>query len=127
MSILLENINWLAVAISAVLAFMLGWAWYSPRLFGDKWAQGVGLSLQTAEPSMMALLAQALGTLSLAWLVGILWVNAGLVVIFLLMLTFVLLIGAAGFFAQKSHYAIATEASFMVAMMVVMIVVQLLL
>ena len=40
---LTDNVNWLAVIIGFVLAFALGWLWYSPKLFGRKWAEGVGL------------------------------------------------------------------------------------
>jgi hypothetical protein len=33
------NVNWLAVIVGAVLSFVLGWLWYSPKLFGTKWAE----------------------------------------------------------------------------------------
>ena len=31
-------VNWLAVGVGTVAAFMVGWLWYSPLLFGKKWA-----------------------------------------------------------------------------------------
>ena len=36
MTELTANVNWLAVIIGAVIAFVLGMAWFSPRMFGTK-------------------------------------------------------------------------------------------
>ena len=69
---LTDNVNWLAVIIGFVLAFALGWLWYSPKLFGRKWAEGVGLDPKGPETMPVAAMAiQAAGTFLLAWLVGI--------------------------------------------------------
>ncbi len=45
MTELTANVNWLAVIIGFVLSFALGWLWYSPKLFGVKWAEGVGVKM----------------------------------------------------------------------------------
>lgn len=37
-------VNWLAVAVGAVLTFVVGGVWYSPLLFGRTWQRLVGLS-----------------------------------------------------------------------------------
>jgi len=34
MSELTSDINWVAVVVGAVLSYLAGWLWYSPRLFG---------------------------------------------------------------------------------------------
>lgn len=34
----MSEINWIAVAVAAFSAFLLGGLWYSPLLFGNKWA-----------------------------------------------------------------------------------------
>ena len=49
---LTAGVNWLAVGISAVLSFGLGAVWFSPMLFGEKWAAGVGIEIGagTAQP-----------------------------------------------------------------------------
>jgi hypothetical protein len=31
-----------AILLSAVLAFALGWAWYSPGVFGKEWQEAIG-------------------------------------------------------------------------------------
>ena len=42
---LTQNVNWMAVIVGALLAFFVGWAWYSPKLFGKRWAQGLAIGL----------------------------------------------------------------------------------
>lgn len=37
-------INYWAVLVSGVSAFVLGWVWYSPALFGKAWIAGMGWS-----------------------------------------------------------------------------------
>lgn len=39
-----ENVNWLAVLVSAVSAFLIGWVWYSPLLFAKAWMKASGMS-----------------------------------------------------------------------------------
>ena len=46
---LLTGVNWVAVAVGAVVSFLAGWAWYSEKMFGKKWAEGVGVQLGSAE------------------------------------------------------------------------------
>ena len=119
------NVNWLAVIVGAVVAFALGWLWYSPKLFGTKWAAGVGVSIDAGSgPPVAAMILQAIGTLLLAWVVGVTAASNALMTIILIVLAMVTLLAAGGFFAKKSGYAIATEAGFILAMTVVMIVVQ---
>ena len=45
MSEITYNVNWLAVVVGFGLSFALGWLWYSPKLFGAKWAEGVGAKI----------------------------------------------------------------------------------
>jgi hypothetical protein len=50
----LAELNWLAILVAAIAAFVLGGAWYSPRLFGNAWMQDVGLTEESAAESNMA-------------------------------------------------------------------------
>ena len=68
--------------------------------------------------------AQAIGTLLLSWVVGVTAAANALLTIILIAVTVVFLMIAGGKFSQKSNYAIATEAGFVVTMVVVMIVFQ---
>lgn len=119
------NVNWLAVVVGFVLSFALGWLWYSPRLFGPKWAEGVGVKPGDAKSMPMApMILQAIGTFLLAWLVGVTAGNNALATIILVALTFMVLQAASGKFTGKSDYAIATEVGFTAAMVLLMIIVQ---
>ncbi|MDH3703221.1 MAG: DUF1761 domain-containing protein [Alphaproteobacteria bacterium] len=119
------SVNWLAVGVGAFLSYLLGWLWYSPKFFGTKWAEGVGVSLAgSAEMPIAAMAFQALATFFLAWTVGITAVNNALFTMILIVVTILLLMTAAGLFAKKSTYAITVEMGFVVAMTVIMVVCQ---
>ncbi len=40
----MPTLNYLAVLVAAVLAFLLGGLWYSPAVFGRAWVRGHGLT-----------------------------------------------------------------------------------
>lgn len=40
----LGNINWFAVLVAGISAFVLGGVWYSPALFGNAWMKDSNLS-----------------------------------------------------------------------------------
>ncbi|MGB8315322.1 MAG: DUF1761 domain-containing protein [Aestuariivirga sp.] len=126
MSELTTNVNWLAVVVGFVLSFGLGWLWYSPKLFGAKWAEGVGAKIGdgAATPPAAPMVLQAIGTFLLAWLVGVTASNNALLTIILVAITYMVLQAASGKFTGKSNYAIGTEVGFTAAMVVLMIIVQ---
>lgn len=126
MSELTTNVNWLAVVVGFVLSFGLGWLWYNPKLFGAKWAEGVGAKMGdgAATPPAASMVLQAIGTFLLAWLVGVTASNNALLTIILVAITYIVLQAASGKFTGKSNYAIGTEVGFTAAMVVLMIIVQ---
>jgi multidrug transporter EmrE-like cation transporter len=125
MTELTANVNWLAVFVGFVLSFLLGWLWYNPKLFGTKWAEGVGVKIDTAgAPQVAPMVLQAIGTFLLAWLVGITAGNNALATIILIAITIIVLMAAGGKFSRKSNYAMWTEVGFVAAMVVIMIAVQ---
>jgi hypothetical protein len=44
------NINWAAVIVSAIVLFIIGAVWYSPMLFGKKWAELRGATPPSGPP-----------------------------------------------------------------------------
>jgi len=119
------NVNWLAVVVGFAVAYGLGMVWFSPKLFGAKWATGVGLDPKgPAKPPVAGIVIQAIGTFLLAWLVGVTAANNALATIILAGLTLIALIAAGGFFTSKSAYAITAETAYVAAMVVIMIAVQ---
>jgi len=119
------NVNWIAVVAGFVLSFLLGWLWYSPKLFGTKWAEGVGIDLSAASGvPAKAMITQAVATFLLSWVVGVTVANNAPYTLILIVLTIITLMKASGFFSQKSTYAIATETGFVAAMAVIMVICQ---
>jgi hypothetical protein len=51
---ILSDVNWLAVVLATVVAFMLGGLWYSKALFGNAWMQEVGLTEDAVNNANMA-------------------------------------------------------------------------
>ena len=123
MSEIILGINWLAVVIGAVVSFVLGWLWYSPKLFGKAWASGVGVD-GSAKPPAMAMITQALGTFLLAWLVGLTAASNALLTIVLIVVTFMFLSAGQGLFSRKSGRAIIIEQGYIFAMLVIMVIAQ---
>lgn len=121
---LTNNINWLATIIGAVVAFLLGWLWYSPILFVEKWSEGVRIKFDGSGPSALAMVVQVIATFLLSWVIGLTAASNSLLMAILITLTIVFLMAASGLFCQKSRYAIATETGFIVAMVGVMIICQ---
>jgi hypothetical protein len=125
MSELTIGVSWIGVVVSFVLSFILGWLWYSPKLFGRKWAEGVGVSTtDCGAMPVCPMVTQALGTFCLAWLFGITAASNALLTIILILVTIILIVVSNGKFAQKSNAAIGIEAAYIVAMGVVMFICQ---
>lgn len=119
---LLIDVNWLAVIVGAVAAFIAGWVWYSPKMFATKWAQGIGIDINDGSgPMMPAMLAQAVGTFLLAWVIGITETTNSLSFAILIAITIAVIIKANGLFSQKSKYAIMVESGYILVMVVIMI------
>ena len=121
----ITDINWLATIVGFALAFGLGMIWFSPKLFGKKWAEGVGLDpAGPSKPPVIAMTFQTIGTFLLAWTVGVTAQNDALLTIILITVTIIVLSGASGAFTGKSAYARHAEGGFTLAMVVIMIICQ---
>ncbi len=119
---LISNVNWIAVIIGAIAAFGLGGLWYSPKMFGKKWAEGVGLADTANKMPTHAMVAQGIGTFLLAWLIGITATTDSIFMAILIAITIAILIEANGYWSGKTKYAVMTEAGFIIVMVVVMII-----
>jgi Protein of unknown function (DUF1761) len=43
----MSTINWLAILVAGISAFVVGGVWYSPSLFGNAWMKDNNLSIET--------------------------------------------------------------------------------
>jgi len=122
---LTANVSWAAIIVGAVVAFLVGWFWYSPKLFGTKWAEGSKVELGNAtNMPMIAMLTQALGLIGVAWVVAITAATNSLLTIILITISFVLMQWSGNSFTQKNNYAKMVDAGYWIVAVVIMIAVQ---
>ena len=122
---LTSGVNFLAVIVGAVLAFVAGWAWYSPKFFGVKWAEGSGVKMGDAsEMPAAAMAAQGIGLFLMSWFVGITAANGMLLTVILATVGFAFLAYSGNTFSGKSAYARNVDAGYWIAALVIMIIVQ---
>jgi Protein of unknown function (DUF1761) len=119
------GVSWLGVIVGAVGSFVLGYFWYSPKLFGPKWAEGVGLKMVAPDQVPMAALASNFaGLFLMSWFVGATAVRSALFTVILGTLAFTVLAYSGGLFTKKSAYARNTEAGYWLVSLLIMIVSQ---
>ena len=71
-----------------------------------------------------AMAVQLIATFLLAWIIGITAANGTLLIAILISLGISVFLVANGLYCQKSHYAILTEAGYVMAMVFVMMLCQ---
>lgn len=122
---LTTGVSWLAVVVGAVASFLVGWLWYSPKLFGPKWADGVGVEMGTAnEMPVGAMVSQIVGLLLMSWFVGVTAVSSALLTVILGTVAFAVLAYSGGMFRKNSTYARNVDAGYWLVALVIMIVCQ---
>ena len=128
MNELVMGVNWLAVGVGTIAAFTLGALWYSPVLFVNGWAKGVGIDIQDKPDNMIgAMVTQLVATFLLSLVVGVCAVGDQIALAILVIVTIAILLYAGGGFTQKSTYAKMVESGFVIAMGAVMIACHILL
>ena len=70
----MELINWWAVLVATVMAFVLGGIWYGP-VFGKAWLDALGKTEEDIEPSarpfVLSFFTALLTAVVLAWLINV--------------------------------------------------------
>jgi len=119
------GVSWAGVIVGAVVAFLVGWLWYSPKFFGVKWAEGSGVEMNSADKMPMdAMGAQALGLLLMSWFVGVTAASNALLTVILATVAFAVLQWSGNTFSGKSTYARNVDAGYWIVALAVMIVAQ---
>lgn len=49
----MENMNWLAVLVGALVPLVMGFIWYNPKLFGNAWMKSIGMTEEDAKKANM--------------------------------------------------------------------------
>ena len=120
---LTQDINWIAVATGTVLAFVAGWVWYSPLLFGDRWADGLDVNMANKVP-IVPMALQVIGLFLLSWFVGVTAAGEALLTLILGALAFLLLGFSGETFAGHPPAVRLINAGYWVLALVVMMLVN---
>lgn len=119
------GVSWLGVIVGAIVAFLVGWLWYSPKLFGPKWAEGSGVEMNTADKMPVdAMAAQGIGLFLMSWFVGVTASKDALLTVILATIAFAVLQWSGNTFSGKSTYARNVDAGYWIVSLAVMIVAQ---
>jgi len=72
------GVNYLAVVVAAVVALVIGFIWYSPRVFGNRWMAYLGTTqAQLGNPGPTGMLVGVVASLINAWALAVLALNLG--------------------------------------------------
>lgn len=52
----ISAVNWLAVLCASIAAFVIGWLWYSRRVFGNAWLVEIGLTEESVRQANMPMI-----------------------------------------------------------------------
>lgn len=122
MNELFANINWVAVIVSTIIAFIAWHAWYSPKTFGKKWAEWNKISMDKPHKWMAcAMISQFISTFLLALLIGITAKSDDLFMALLIVLTIIFFISSNWKWAQKPKYVIMVDTWFILVMFIIMV------
>jgi Protein of unknown function (DUF1761) len=125
MTELTTGVSWLAVIAGAIVSFLLGYFWYSPKLFGTKWAEGSRVQMNTADNMPIgAMVSQGLGLLLMSWFVGVTANTNALFTVILATVAFTVLQFSGNSFSGKNSYARLVDAGYWIACLVIMILAQ---
>lgn len=120
---LTTGVSILAIILGAVVSFLIGWLWYSPKLFGEKWAEGSRVEFGTAsEMPVVAMVAQFVGLLLMSWFVSVTAANGLLLTVILGTIAFTVLAYSGNTFSQKTPYARNVDAGYWIIALVIMII-----
>lgn len=119
------GINWVAVIVGAVTAFLAGWLWYSPMLFGKTWAAGNKVEMGTAQTMPVgAMVTQAIALLLISWFVGVTAVESRLMTFILAVTGFGMLNLSGGLFAKKPGAVVGIDFGYLIVAAIVMFLAQ---
>jgi hypothetical protein len=72
------GVNYIAVVVAAVVALVIGFIWYSPRVFGNRWMAYLGTTqAQLGNPGPTGMAVGVVASLINAWVLALLSLNLG--------------------------------------------------
>lgn len=122
-----DGVNWLAVGLGAVLSFVLGWIWYSPKGFYPAWSASAKVTHQHGDPMGAAFGSLTLGLVLYSTFVGVMMARGQLGLLVFGIFTFIIMAYSNNAFKKLGAVSRTIDAGSWAASGAVMIVVQLLL
>lgn len=120
----ISQVEWMTVTISTLVCFVLGWLWYSDKLFGKQWKAGLGTPAWTA-PMWMPMSAQLGSTFLLAIIINMATADGHAFHAILVAITVAGFIKANGYFSGKTMTAVSVDVLYVVVMAAIMITINL--
>jgi hypothetical protein len=72
------GVNYLAIVVAAVVALVIGFIWYSPRVFGNRWMAYLGTTqAQLGNPGPSGMAVGVVASLLNTWVLAVLSLNLG--------------------------------------------------
>ena len=120
-----DPLNLTAIIVGTIVAFFVGWAIYSPFLFGRTWAIGSRISPEPPEQMpWMAMGLQVIGLFLLALVIGMTAQIEALTTAIVAILAAAGMVMAQDAFSQKSGPAIVIDGAYVIIAGAVMILCQ---
>ena len=120
---LTSGVSWLAVSVGALVSFLAGFVWYTPKLFGQIRPEGAG-GQPNAVVGIGAAVSQIVGLFLMSWFVGVTAVSNALLTAILATAAFGVLAYSGGMFSRRSSYSRNADAGYLALCLVVMIICQ---
>lgn len=120
-----EALHWTAVLVGTVVAFFVGWLYFSPKMLGKTWAEGSRISPEPPETMpWMAMILQVVALFLLALVIGMTAQVNALFTAIVAILAGAGLVMAQDAFSQKSTAAVLIDGIYVVLAGAIMIVCQ---
>ena len=121
----MEPLNYLAIGAGTLAAFLAGWLYYSPRLFGHAWATGSGVEINDSpSPTARAMVLQVVALALLALFIGLTAQIEALGMAIAAILAAAFMVVANGAFSGKSGTALLIDGGYVVLSGILMILAQ---
>ena len=124
MEALFTQVEWLPVLVSTAVAFLVGWAWYSPSLFLKSWLAGIPAPPKWQAPMWMPMVSQLGSLLFLSIIVQELYGLGNWFILVLLTFTIMGFSKASGMYSGKTKTAISVEVLYLLVSVLIMVLVN---
>ncbi len=118
------GVDWIAVVVGALAAFLAGWFWYSPKGFYPGWSEAAGVRHQKGDPMGASFGALVVGLILLSIFVGVMMARGMLGSLTLGTAAFIVMGYSGNAFKKNGAYARSVDAGSWALSVVLMVIAQ---